>query len=371
MDTYWGLYNPVLTLDTLGVSTANQNWMRLSIAGTQKGYIRWDGSANVFIAGGTGGSVVIGDSSSPKNNLIVYGTSSTCTIGNGGSATMCSSDARLKNIDGVATGNLAKIMQLQPTYYKWKNDASGTQRLGLIAQNVQTVLPELVMTGSDGYLQLDYAGIVSPLIGAVQEQQGMISDTQNRLATLENTIQASSGSDLTNGGAIDGNLAVGGNLSVSGNVSAANISISGNLVVGGEVTVATKLTTRDIVVGGHIITAGVTPTATVGVAAGVAGGGTGGVAAPVATVEGNDTSGTVTVTVGESTAADELAKLTFNVPFAGGSKPRVVLTAANRDAAHLGVYYDASTSSSTSFSIMVDQAPQAGKTYQFTYFVVQ
>lgn len=62
-------------------------------------------------------------------------------------------------------------MQLQSTLYNWKNDPTGTQRIGLIAQNVQSVYPQAVDVGQDGYLLLDYAVLVSPLIGAVQEQQ--------------------------------------------------------------------------------------------------------------------------------------------------------------------------------------------------------
>ena len=99
--------------------------------------------------------------------------------------TSCTSDARKKNVVGTATNNLSKIMQLQPTYYTWKSEAANPQlRLGLIAQNVQTQFPEVVTTDDSGYLQLDYSALVSPLIGAVQEQQAQINSLSTSVAKI-------------------------------------------------------------------------------------------------------------------------------------------------------------------------------------------
>lgn len=76
-------------------------------------------------------------------------------------------------------------MQLQPTYYTWKSEAANPQlRLGLIAQNVQTQFPEVVTTDDSGYLQLDYSALVSPLIGAVQEQQAQINSLSTSVAKI-------------------------------------------------------------------------------------------------------------------------------------------------------------------------------------------
>jgi len=61
---------------------------------------------------------------SDSTHDIVFMHTAGCTIGSGTGTTACTSDARMKNIVGTATGNLAKIMQLQPTYYTWKSEAS-------------------------------------------------------------------------------------------------------------------------------------------------------------------------------------------------------------------------------------------------------
>ncbi|MCA9327561.1 tail fiber domain-containing protein, partial [Candidatus Saccharibacteria bacterium] len=331
-------------------------------------------------SGSSGGSNLIFNAA----NIDITGGLGT---GNGSTAVCINSSNRLKQATSVcanpssiaykenvqAMGSaLGLLGQLQPVSFRWKDSVSytaqdgGKNDFGLIAQDVQGVIPTLVSYNEDGSVQgLNYSGFVPFLIKGVQEQQTEIDSANTLNQQQQATISVLGGSvgslqqsvsaiDLTHGGTINGNITVNGNLSVSGSV-----------------TVATKITTKDIVVGGHIITSGQLPTVSVGAAAGVAGGGASTTPAPVVSVEGNDTSGTITITVGDNTTADVLTQLTFNAPFASGSKPRVVLTPANHDSAQLGAYYDASTTTNTSFSIMVDQAPQAGKTYQFTYFVVQ
>jgi hypothetical protein len=78
--------------------------------------------------------------------------------------------------------------------YEWKSDANqGKGRdIGLIAQEVETVLPELVVTDNKGYKSLSYDRVVPVLVEAIKEQQKTI-DSQNasikmlteRLARLE------------------------------------------------------------------------------------------------------------------------------------------------------------------------------------------
>jgi hypothetical protein len=57
-----------------------------------------------------------------------------------------------------------------------------TQAYGLIAQDVEQVLPELVVTGADGFKQVDYAKLPLLTIQAVKE-------LKERVAELERLIQ--------------------------------------------------------------------------------------------------------------------------------------------------------------------------------------
>lgn len=80
------------------------------------------------------------------------------------------SDERLKKDIERLPSNKAidKIMSLKPSVWKWKQD--GSEDIGLIAQDLKEVLPELVHKdpNGSGYLKVNYAGLISELVGAVQ-----------------------------------------------------------------------------------------------------------------------------------------------------------------------------------------------------------
>ena len=286
------------------------------------------------------------------STYISFKNTNTCVIGNGTGTTSCTSDARKKNIIGTATGNLSKIMQLQPTYYTWKSEAANPQlRLGLIAQNVQTQFPEMVTDDGSGYLSLDYGALVSPLIGAVQEQQAQIN-------TLNTTVASLQASNLANGGNINGNLSIAGSLTVGG-----TITVAQNATFSQNVTIAGELYTADIYVGGHLVTVGSAPQIAVGSALGS---GQGGVGNPAGVLDGNDSAGTVSMTAGtQNVISGSLVHISFNKAFNGPYK--VVVSAGNDNAADVRVY---TTKTATGFDIVARDSLQAGKNYQFDYIVI-
>ncbi len=208
----------------------------------------------------------------------------------------------------------------------------------------------------------DYDGTQPDNLVTVQLQVGY--DTPEVDTT---TLQGSS-LTLTEDATIAGSVSIGATLNVSGATNLSSLTVTGNAVVQGNLQVVGDITTQNITVNGHIITGGTAPEVAPGTGVGVADD-LQNISAPVVTIEGNDTSGTITIVAGTNTTADELARLTFATEF--GGKPRVTLTAANRDSTKLGIYYDSTTATQNSFSIMSDIAPEAGKTYTFTYFVVQ
>jgi cytoskeletal protein CcmA (bactofilin family) len=213
---------------------------------------------------------------------------------------------------------------------------------------------------------LDYGGLVTPLIGAVQEQQAMITDAQDRLTALENSIQPATNNilDLTNGGTIQGNLNVVGNLNVTGPVTISSLTVTDDVVIAGNLSVQ-NIAVANITINGHIITAGNTPTATVGSAAGVEDT-LNNIAAPQVTIEGNDTAGTITIVAGANTTTGALAEVNFDKPF--GKVPKVILTAGNEQTTDLKFFRSAQTGK---FLINLKNAPQAGQTYTFDYFIVE
>jgi len=98
-----------------------------------------------------------------------------------GSATTynTSSDARLKDITGSARG-LEVINELNPVAYDWKADGKSDE--GLIAQEVKELVPNAVSETEEGYYQMDYSKLVTPLIKAVQELTAKVENLEAQLA---------------------------------------------------------------------------------------------------------------------------------------------------------------------------------------------
>ena len=102
-----------------------------------------------------------------------------------GSATTynTSSDLRLKDITGSARG-LEVVNELNPVAYNWKESCKSDE--GLIAQEVQELVPNAVSETEEGYYQMDYSKLVTHLIKAVQEQQEQIEKLQKDSHTPKN-----------------------------------------------------------------------------------------------------------------------------------------------------------------------------------------
>ena len=96
-----------------------------------------------------------------------------------------SSDARLKkDIDPINIG-LEAILQLEGKTYKW-SDTSRSQRthIGLIAQEVEKVIPEVVTEDENGFKAIAYAKLTTILIEAIKEQQIRIMELENQNQAL-------------------------------------------------------------------------------------------------------------------------------------------------------------------------------------------
>ncbi len=95
------------------------------------------------------------------------------------------SDRALKKNIQPLTNSLQKIQELQGVSFNWKK--GGEAQVGLIAQDVQKVYPELVH-GKSGDMGVQYGNLVAPLIEAVKTQQAEIKDLQARVKVLETKV---------------------------------------------------------------------------------------------------------------------------------------------------------------------------------------
>ncbi len=100
------------------------------------------------------------------------------------------SDRRLKRNIRPLDGILEKVQRLKPSSYAFRSDRKKESHLGFIAQDVQTVFPELVNESTVGdtdekILTLEYAGLSVVAIAAVQELLEQ-QRTENAALRLEN-----------------------------------------------------------------------------------------------------------------------------------------------------------------------------------------
>jgi hypothetical protein len=80
------------------------------------------------------------------------------------------SDARLKTGITTLTNSLSKLSLLRGVSYYWKDKEKSTQQqIGLIAQEVEKIYPELVGSDNNGNKTVNYIGLIAPLIEAVKE----------------------------------------------------------------------------------------------------------------------------------------------------------------------------------------------------------
>jgi hypothetical protein len=103
----------------------------------------------------------------------------------------CSSDRRLKKNITFFGPVLDKLTSLKPVHYFWRASEfperhfGNDQNYGLIAQDVEAVLPELVVTDKDGFKAVDYSKLPLLTIQAMKELKSENDALKLRIAELE------------------------------------------------------------------------------------------------------------------------------------------------------------------------------------------
>lgn len=91
------------------------------------------------------------------------------------------SDKRLKFDIETFKNGLEKVEQLRGVTYK-RNDFNGNEQLGVIAQEVEEVLPQVVLTAKDDMRtkSVDYGRLTAVLIEAVKELSTKVKDLEEK-----------------------------------------------------------------------------------------------------------------------------------------------------------------------------------------------
>src|SRR5204863_8282055 len=168
------------------------------------------GGSNTFLGSGAGGTQITGNSNTAlgagatpgTSNLsfatavgagAVVNSSNTVVLGRSADTVIVPgtfsnpSDARLKTgITNLRYG-LSEVMRLRPVTWTWKDRPGGKIGLGLVAQDVKPILPELVEQSmdKDQTLSMNYLGLLPVVIKAIQEQQATITSLRSEVAALQ------------------------------------------------------------------------------------------------------------------------------------------------------------------------------------------
>ena len=150
-----------------------------------------------------GNGYYIGNSISYSDALIIYKSGDMTVNGKiTHSGLVGPSDIRLKKDIQTLNGALDKVLQLRGVSFYWKNKeemaaAKGKdinnfsygfgpeKQIGVIAQEIEKVVPELVVTDNDGFKAVKYENLTPLLIEAIKEQNKKIEELEAKLKEMD------------------------------------------------------------------------------------------------------------------------------------------------------------------------------------------
>ena len=198
-----GRFNTAISPKALELNTTGEQNVAI---GLRAGSFNETGSRNIFIGSQSGANSKY---VSAENQLVIHGNASTSPLIEGDfkertlringdfSATTVSevSDVRLKRDIQPIENALGSILRLGGKTFTWRFDEFPEEGfddeldLGLIAQEVEEVLPQLVQEDRDGYKAIEYGKLAAVLVEAMKEQQNQIEQQQAHIASLLSRVE--------------------------------------------------------------------------------------------------------------------------------------------------------------------------------------
>jgi|MDTC01.1.fsa_nt_gb hypothetical protein len=162
------------TIAAARVPTLNQNTTgsaaTLTTARTIAG-VSFNGSQNISlnnnaITNGAGYTTYTSNQATNTSSNVTFGTINCSSLTSSGNVTAYS-DATLKKDVSTINDALSICGKLRGVTYKWISN--GETDIGVIAQEVEEVVPEVIKETTDGIKTVDYGRLVSVLINAINE----------------------------------------------------------------------------------------------------------------------------------------------------------------------------------------------------------
>jgi hypothetical protein len=130
-------------------------------------------SASIYVD--LSGSLVVNNSGNQNSQV---------ELQSGSSSWSSTSDMRLKTNILPIENSLDKILQIGGYTFNYKTDLSN-QHVGVIAQEVEQILPQAVCTNSQGYLTVKYTDLIPLLINGMQELKKEILELKSEILELK------------------------------------------------------------------------------------------------------------------------------------------------------------------------------------------
>jgi hypothetical protein len=163
---------------TQGIGIGYNRIQALGSNAAQEVHIMAKGNAGVFLRTGGDRFVVM----QADGNLVIYDSAGRALWASGTSI----SDVRVKENIHLIDNALAKVLQLRGVSFSWKDKKmGGDEEIGLVAQEVETVVPYLVHSVDQKTKMIRYEKCVPLLIEAIKEQQARIDQLRNEIQLLK------------------------------------------------------------------------------------------------------------------------------------------------------------------------------------------
>ena len=168
--------------------------LRITSAGVISQNGNWGTNASTALRNNSAAANKFWQSGPDVNNAyIVYNQAGNGVyVTDGGTSWAGLSDERLKDIIEPITNGLNKVSTLRTVIGKFKTDAEGTRRSFLIAQDVQSVLPEAISIQNEetGTLGLSYTDVIPLLVASIKELKALNDTQAETIATLTANLTA-------------------------------------------------------------------------------------------------------------------------------------------------------------------------------------
>jgi trimeric autotransporter adhesin len=152
------------SIDFYGFGT-NTGLLRYQVPAAGNLHSFWAGNSNIFNIFGNGNATLLGT----LTEL---------------------SDSRMKRNIVPINNVLGSLKKINAYTYFWKDETKDPdQHIGLLAQEVDNIFPQLVKKDREGLLSVSYSGFVPLLIKGMQEQQNQIDELKKELAELKAKIK--------------------------------------------------------------------------------------------------------------------------------------------------------------------------------------